>query len=340
MNKKVKKDIAVQDDKRERRNPPAPITEPVLSLILCAVAFAICLIMLVLDRFVFPIGDELLAPVIAQLITLVLPAYLVILLTYRERSAFLQMKKIGFCKLRAKYIFFIIFSALFAVCLSLMLTLSFGGSYDASGGFTLLGIFTAGENEFSVSAPYLIVVYAVVPAMTEEFFFRGVIFSQLKEVSFPFAALISSLLFALSGFSLGGLIPMFFFGIMLVFVFYTTSSLWACAIVHFLFNLYKLFLEANVAAYFLSSTNTALLIITLSLALLISALLFFSESARIYRARAEKIAKGSETSASEFVNVRSVGKELRSALAYKPSLVSSLICLALFVAAVIINYIV
>ena len=338
MNKKVKNDIAVPDDKRERRNPPTPITETALSLILCAVAFAICLIMLVLDRFVFTIGDELLAPVIAQLITLVLPAYLVILLTYREKSALLQMKKIGFCKLRAKYIFFIIFSALFAVCLSLMLTLSFGGSYDASGGFTLLGIFTAGENEFSVSAPYLIVVYAVVPAMTEEFFFRGVIFSQLKEVSFPFAALIS--LFALSGFSLGGLIPMFFFGIMLVFVLYTTNSLWACAIVHFLFNLYKLFLEANIAAYFLSSTNTALLIITLSLALLISALLFFSESARIYRARAEKIAKGSETSASEFVNVRSVGKELRSALAYKPSLVSSLICLALFVAAVIINYIV
>ncbi len=315
-----------------------PIEEPARAMLTAAVVFVLCFAVLITDRFIHQLGENLLAPLILQIIILAIPAYLCVMLTYPDSSLFIQMRSVGFRALRAEHIFFLIFSAFFTVCGSLALTLAFGGAFDLSGGMTLLGIFTAGENEFSVSAPYLILTYAVIPAILEEFLFRGVIFSQLERISFPFAALISTALYALSGFSLGGIIPSLFVGIMLVFVYYTTRSLWACVIMHFLLDLYKLFLEANICAYFLSSTNDTLLLITVALGLLISAILFFSESARIFRARAARVAEKKQRSASKLVNIRSSLGEARGMLAYKPSLVFACICLAVFAATVIINY--
>ncbi len=340
MKEKLKEGAPAPKKEKKQREPATPISEPALPVLLTAVSFSLGFIMLLIDRFIFPIGSELLSPVIAEIICLALPAYLLILLTSRERSTFSQMREVGFRRLRAEYIFFIIFSALLVCALSLILTLSFGGAYDASSGITLLGIFRAGENEFSVSPLYLIAAYAVIPAIIEEFFFRGVIFSGLEKISFPFAALVSALLYAISGFSLGSFIPLLAAGLLLVFVYYTTRSLWACIILRFLFELYRLFVEANVAAYFLSSANTSLLLITVALAFLVSAILFLSEALRIFRARAAKVAENKARSASRFANIGTCPQEVRAMLAYKPTLIMSIICLCLFAATIVINYLV
>ncbi len=320
--------------------PASPIYEPALPLLLATVTFTICLTALIIDRFVSEIGGGLLAPVILQLVALVIPGYLAIMLSSPEKKPKIQMRETGFRTLRAEYIFFVLFSSFFAICASLMLTLAFGGAYDMSQGITLLGAFSAGKNEYTVSIPYLILTYAVIPALAEEFLFRGVIFSRLERVSFPFAATVSTALYALFGFTLGGVIPSLFIGMMSVFVLYTTKTLWSCVLLHFIFNLYRLFLEANISEYFLSSQNNLLLIITLSLALCISALLFFSESARIFRKRAEQVTQKKRKSASKLINLHSVKDELRAMTAYVPSLVFSVICLCIFAAAVVINLVV
>ncbi len=340
MEEKIKAGHSAKKKEKRHHEPATPISEPALPVLLTAVSFSLGFIMLLIDRFIFPIGSELLSPVIAEIICLALPAYLVILLTSREKNTFSQMREIGFRLLRAEYIFFIIFSALFACSVSLVLTLSSGGAHDASIGMTLFGVFTAGENEFSVSPLYLIVSYALVPALLEEFFFRGVIFSQLEKISFPFAAVVSTLLYALSGFSLGSFIPLLATGILFVFVYYTTRSLWACIALHFLFGLYRLFIEANISAYFLSSANTVLLLITVVLAFLVSAILFMSEAVRIFRTRAARIAEKKARSASKFANIGTCPHEVRSMLAYKPTLIFSIVCICLFAATVVINYLV
>lgn len=340
-NKDKKKKRSSAEKKPRNKLPSAtPITEPALPLLLSTVSFAICLITLIIDKFISPVGKEPLAPVILQLVALAIPAYLAIMLTSSGKSAVRQMRGIGFRALRAEYIFFTLFSALFAASASLLLNIVFGGVYDMSRGITLLGTFTAGENEYSVSVPYLVLTYALIPAICEEFLFRGVIFSRLEKVGFPYSALVTTVLYALFGFTLGGIIPSLFVGILSVFVLYTTGTLWACVIMHFLFNLYRLFLESNISAYFLSSQNNILLTVTVMLALCLSAIFFFSESARIYRARAKKIAESKQKSASRLANIHSVKEELRSTVAYLPSLVFSLICLAIFASTVIINCIV
>ena len=222
---------------------------------------------------------------------------------------------------------------------SLLLTLSLGGAEDASRGITLFGTFIAGENDFTVSYPYLILTYALLPAIAEELLFRGVVLSRLSKVSFTFAAIVSTVLYALFGFSLGGVIPTVFVGILTVFVLYTTDSLIGCMIVHFIFNLYRLFLESNISAYFLSQSNRGLLFVTISLALLISAILFLSECLRIFRKRAKDIKEKREKSANKKESLRSIADSFRSTLAYTPSLVFTIIIVAIFTATVIINFI-
>lgn len=324
---------------KKHREPATPIEEPALPLLLCLVCFAISLLTLILDRFIYPFGNELLAPMIISAAALILPAYLAIMISSAEKSPREKLAELGFHKISVDHVFFLIFTSLFMMAGSLMLTLALGGAEDASRGITLFGTFVAGENEFTVSYPYLILAYALLPAIAEELLFRGVVFSQLSKVSFSFAAIVSTVLYALFGFSLGGVIPTLFVGILTVFVLYTTGSVVGCMIVHFLFNLYRLFLEANVSAYFLSQSNRLLLFLTLSLALLISAILFLSECLRIYRKRAKEIKGKSARSANKSETLRSIAESVRSTLAYIPSLVFTIIIVAIFAATVIINFI-
>ena len=339
--KKKKKErapkVRTKREPKPKHTPAVPIEEPALPLLVCTVVFAISLIALVIDKFIFSFSQELLAPVILQLIALVIPAYLSMMITSADKSVGAQLKEIGFRAVRADHVFFMIFAALFACCGSLTLTLMLGGAPDASRGLTLLGTFTAGANEYTVSYPYLILTYVLLPAIAEEVLFRGVMFSRLERVSFPLAATLSCIASALYSFSLGGLIPAFFISAMMVFVLYTTNSIVCCIIAHLLINLYRLFLEANISAYFLSSLDNLLLLTTVAIALCISSLLFFSESARIFRTKSRLIAEGREKSAKKSEGFKAVMEELRSTVAFKPSLILSIVCLAFFAAAVTIN---
>lgn len=334
--KKLKK----QGKKPNRhREPATPIQEPALPLLLCLVCFAISLLTLIIDRFIYPFGDELLAPVIISAVALILPSYLAIMISSSEKSPRAKLSELGLRKISADHIFFLIFTSLLMMTGSLLLTLALGGAENAARGITLFGTFIAGENEFTVSYPYLILTYALLPAVAEELLFRGVMFSRLSKVSFSFAAIVSTVLYALFGFSLGGVIQALFAGILTVFVLYTTGSLVGCMIVHFIFNVYRLFLESNVCAYFLSQSNRLLLFVTISLALLISVILFSTECLRIYRKRAKDIKEKREKSANKCESIISIMDSVRSTLAHTPTLVFTIIIAAIFTATVIINFI-
>jgi len=79
---------------------------------------------------------------------------------------------------------------------------------------------------------------ALLPAVSEELFFRGVIqkfaYSQTKK---PFLAIfISGLVFALMHFSIYEFIPILIAGMVLAWVYYITGSIWMSILLHFLNN--------------------------------------------------------------------------------------------------------
>ena len=101
------------EKQKKPRTPVAPITEPALPLLLCLVCFAISLVTLIIDRFIYPFGNELLAPVIISAIALILPSYLAVMLSSADKSAVEKLTELGFKKLKVDHVFFLLFSSLF-----------------------------------------------------------------------------------------------------------------------------------------------------------------------------------------------------------------------------------
>ena len=307
---------------------------PFLLIAVCAV---MGLIALIIDRFVTPFGNGLLAPLIGQLVILMIPAYLFLQLSKRDVSFRELIKDTGFGKLSAEYIFFMLFTALFMMSTSFILNTLFYGIYKASAGFTLLGIFTAGNGEYTVSAPYLILVYALFPAVAEEFLFRGILYKEFSRINEPFAITLSSVVSAVFAFTVGGFPAAFFCALAYCLVRYVTKSLQACIIVHFLFNIYALYLQTNLCKYIMSSTgNILLLIITLVLWLIFS-ILFFSECGRIFRQKGDRVKRGEESSTFPTFSLEHIKTDIFSILSHTPTLVCVAVSLAVFAAIVIIG---
>lgn len=80
------------------------------------------------------------------------------------------------------------------------------------------------------------VVTVLAAPFTEELFFRGFVFSGLLKWGFWPAAALSALLFTLVHFDPGSLVPFFFIGIVMAWLFHSRGSLWDSVLFHFLFN--------------------------------------------------------------------------------------------------------
>ncbi|MFO7887126.1 MAG: type II CAAX endopeptidase family protein [Eubacteriales bacterium] len=82
-----------------------------------------------------------------------------------------------------------------------------------------------------------IVIMAVIPAVVEELFFRGVIlYSMIKRTNVVFAIIISSLLFSFMHFSLIKVFPTFLLGGIFAYVVYKTNSIIPAMVLHFINN--------------------------------------------------------------------------------------------------------
>ncbi|MEA1959525.1 MAG: type II CAAX endopeptidase family protein [Chloroflexota bacterium] len=84
----------------------------------------------------------------------------------------------------------------------------------------------------------MIGVFAVVVApLAEETFFRGFIFQGLrKRFGYGWGVFISALLFSLAHLQPGALVPIFFLGLMLAWLYAKTKSIWPCIFAHFVYN--------------------------------------------------------------------------------------------------------
>jgi membrane protease YdiL (CAAX protease family) len=83
----------------------------------------------------------------------------------------------------------------------------------------------------------MIVAAVIAAPLCEEIVFRGYFYPVLKRTAGTWAAAFSSaLVFAAAHGSLTALLPLFLFGLVLVFVYEKTGSIWAPIAVHFCFN--------------------------------------------------------------------------------------------------------
>lgn len=186
------------------------------------------------------------------------------------------MKRLRFKRFRsghAAFMFFALLLMFFGSCgINYLMHTLFPGAdvsvgYDSSDGFA--------------GGLYLVLTMAVIPAITEEFLFRGVVIAEYETEGVPAAVLVSSLTFAMLHFSFVRLPAYIFCGLILAVVLYTTRSLFAAMLVHMLNNTATIFF-GDLVFRVVSSQGVVLFCLILVLFVLVSAILMFSECERIY----------------------------------------------------------
>ena len=106
--------------------------------------------------------------------------------------------------------------------------------------------FLGGEYEGFAQVLLSGLAFGVVPAITEEFFFRGVFMSEYKSYGAAAQILLPAIAFALVHFSAPQLPVYFFGGVILSLCAFITRSCVAAMVLHVLYNLFALFLESFV----------------------------------------------------------------------------------------------
>ncbi|MBQ7671391.1 MAG: CPBP family intramembrane metalloprotease [Clostridia bacterium] len=154
----------------------------------------------------------------------------------------------------------------------------------APGLFKTAGVMLMSEGVSTVGAGiYAVVSVALLPAVTEEFLFRGIIMLEYERSGVALAAVLSSLTFSLIHFDLIKLPVYFFLGLVLAMVTYATRSLFAAMIVHAANNVLAMFFERYVynAAMRQGGGIVMFAFICIAAALLF-AFLFFGALSRAY----------------------------------------------------------
>ena len=135
----------------------------------------------------------------------------------------------------------------------------------------------------SVSRINLLIVFALLPALLEEFLFRGILCAEYSSYGASVAVVMSSLCFALLHFSFVRLPIYFFMGVVLSLTAGATRSLVPSILIHAANNAFVLFFETYL--YRIAGKHSGgliLLAFLIGVTTLVFAILFFSRAEKLY----------------------------------------------------------
>jgi len=129
---------------------------------------------------------------------------------------------------------------------------------------------------------YSIFAVALVPAICEEFVFRGVVFNEYREKGLLCAVIMSSLLFAMSHFDIFQFLPYFISSLLICFAYTVTKSLVAPMVLHFCANLFTVFVMPYVWSALLQVNGMLFVLLFAGTVGLFCVFLVFHEAQMIY----------------------------------------------------------
>lgn len=245
--------------------------------ILVCVTYLLLLLSRFLDSALTSSVWEFILVILMQLVIFALPAALYI---WKLRSkAFLGELKL--CLPRVAHIWFLCCMLVVMITGSLLCEILTGGISSLMGNFTLYDTFVARATDTG-EILFLIFAYCLLPAVCEEFVFRGILCAEYDRYGAVISITLSSLFFAMLHFSFSLFLNYLVLGAMLAAVWYATRSLFATVILHFLYNLFCLFGQPYLSAFYVrAGSNEIFLFCVITLFLLFSAFAV-GEARKIY----------------------------------------------------------
>lgn len=185
--------------------------------------------------------------------------------------------------IRANSILLIVAAAVLMSAGGILISILFGGLGSLSENFSLYDTFVSGDDGTASGTIYLIMAYAVLPSICEEFVFRGILCREYERGGVLRAIVLSSVFFALLHFNLANLPVYLFSGAVLALTFYATRSLLGSILAHFLYNIFGIFGQPYINNLYEITGSTRFFVFLVAVFFLVSAALFCGEAARLYR---------------------------------------------------------
>ncbi len=157
-------------------------------------------------------------------------------------------------------------------------------------------VYAIGGSEYSVSTTgqelsaiseqsgfmYVFLALGLVPAICEEFVFRGILLYEYSPYGKFCAITLSSLAFAMLHFNISGFLSYFFCGVVLGLSFYVTQNLFITILLHLVSNLFSIYAVPLVSQMILGSGSMTLSLFLLVVVFLIALTLSLREAAIVY----------------------------------------------------------
>ena len=220
--------------------------------------------------------NEYAAVILLQLMIFVIPAVIYLALT-RNTAAGLRIRPVGIGHL------LLILSAVIVIESGGVLLNWLINGYDSLvTSYDLWGIFISKTDGSASDTLFLVMAYALLPAVCEELVFRSVLCAEYERRSMFAAVLLPSLFFAMLHFDPARFPAYLGAGLVLTLTLYATRSVLAPVIVHFASNLLSIFSRTYLRTLY-DLGGEKLFIFIAAAAFLLFTFLFCAEAARLYR---------------------------------------------------------
>lgn len=131
---------------------------------------------------------------------------------------------------------------------------------------------------------YILIAIAIIPAITEEFVFRGIILGEYSAMGTKplTAVMLSAAMFAMLHFNLYQFPVYFFGGIVLGYVAVITNSVLCAMIVHLLNNVFSLLFEPQLLRLISQTDSPVFVLFVLTIIFLVFLILFLGSAEKVY----------------------------------------------------------
>jgi len=288
--------------------------------------YILLLLSKIIDVTLINRDNEYLSVVVLQMMIFLIPAAL-----WCRFSGEKYMRSLRIAPIKADSVAVMIAAALVMISGGVLISMLFGGLESLSQNFSLYNTFISKDDGTVPSRLYLVLAYAVLPALCEEFVYRGILCHEYEKGGVTRAVLLSSLFFSLLHFNLQNFPVYFFAGVVLALTLYATRSVFGAIIAHFLYNLFGLFGQPYINTFYNITSSTKLFVFVIVMIFLVSAVVFCAEASRLYKRYFERAlsSKYRQPVLQGFDSIKSSYLEVLT----KPSAIA---CYALYIIALIV----
>ncbi len=320
--KKINAEPKVKAHMAEEKNIVLQPTVVVLA------TYVLLLFSKIIDITLLSRDNEYLSVVFLQMMIFLIPAAV-----WCRFSGEKYIRSLRIRMFKADSILLVISSSLLMISGGILISLLFGGLESLSANFSLYDTFISKDDGTAPVKLYLILAYAVLPAICEEFVYRGILCHEYERGGVLRAILLSSLFFALLHFNIQNFPVYLFAGIILAVTMYATRSLIGAISAHFLYNIFGIFGQPYINTFYNMTGSTEFFVIIVGILFLTSSAVFLSQASRLYKNYFVKSYQANyrKPELKGFENIKNAYLEVL----IKPS---SIACYAVYIIAVIISW--